>query len=292
MKGGAFELNLAVSMWSLHREAREGRLDTAGFLAWAASEGFGAVELLDVFWADPQREIADARRRMDDLGLRLAAYDATNDFAWPDAVQRAEQVSRVKRAIDTAVQLGGRVVRIFAGDVKQGVDWHQARGWVLESLRACVEYAGQAGVVLALENHGHLAGKAEQLLDLVHSVSSSYLRLSLDPANFALADERAVEAVRRLAHLAVHVHVKDVQEAADAGHGDAPVARSLEGRLFKLVAAGDGEVGWQEIIGELQKAGYSGCLSIEYEGPGDERTGVKRSRENLARFLQGSGPSV
>ena len=292
MNAGAFELRLAVSMWSLHREAREGRVDTAGFLAWAASEGFGAVELLDVFWADPLREVAEVRRRMDDLGLRLAAYDATNDFAWPDAAQRAEQVQRAKRAIDAAVQLGGRVVRIFAGDVKQGVDWQQARGWVLESLHACAEYAGQAGVLLALENHGHLAGKADQLLDWIHSVGSPHLRLNLDPANFARADESPAEAVRSLAHLAAHVHVKDVRELAEAESGEGPVVRSLQGRSFKLVAAGEGEADWQAIVGELQKAGYRGYLSIEYEGPGDERAGVRRSRDSLARFVQRGAPSV
>ncbi|MBE3597501.1 MAG: sugar phosphate isomerase/epimerase [Limnochordaceae bacterium] len=246
----------AVSMWSLHREAYAGRLDVAGFVRWAQGAGFGAVELLDVFWKDEPREVPEIRALVDQTGLVVAAYDATNDFAWPDAARRAEQVQRVRRAVDTAVRLAAPVVRVFSGDLKPDVRWEDARGWVIEGLRECAGYARQAGVVLALENHGKLAGRSEQLLDIVRSVNSPALRLNLDPSNFVLAHEDPLQAVRLLAGLAVHAHVK-----------------------------GGDEVPWQAVAEELRRAGFQGYLSIEFEGQGDERAGVEQVRRQMSSLM-------
>jgi sugar phosphate isomerase/epimerase len=50
--------------------------------------------------------------------------------------------------------MGAPVIRIFAGDVQKGTTEPQARQWCIEAIQRCCEYAGQRGVVLALENHG------------------------------------------------------------------------------------------------------------------------------------------
>ncbi|MDF2908795.1 MAG: hypothetical protein K0R34_4116, partial [Herbinix sp.] len=60
------------------------------------------------------------------------------------------------------------------------------------------------------------------------------------------------------------VHLKDIKKAVEAE--DYP---TIDGSIYQGVVLGKGDVPVSDIIDYLKENGYSGYLSIEYEGPGD-----------------------
>ncbi|MEW6047399.1 MAG: sugar phosphate isomerase/epimerase family protein [Bacillota bacterium] len=281
-------MQVAVSMWSLHREAQAGRIDTAGFVGWAADEGFAGVELLNLFWRDPGREVPEVRRLCEGLGVHVAAYDATNDFGILEPKARRAQLEQVRRDIDTAVSLGAPVLRVFAGGEHAKVRYEDVKRTIEESLAEVAAYAAQAGVVLALENHPGPAGRIRNMLDAIRFVNLAHMRVNLDPANFLLCDEDPREAAAQLADVVAHVHVKDLASLPGSAGAteEGTLLRSLAGRAYKGVVVGGGDVPWASVLGSLHARSYRGWLSIEYEGEGDARAGVIESRANLLAILR------
>jgi sugar phosphate isomerase/epimerase len=177
------------------------------------------------------------------------------------------------------VDFGAPVVRVFAGDIAEGITYDQARAWIVEGLRAAAEYAGQAGIRLALENHGHLAGRGEQVVNLINDVGHGALGANPDFGNFILVDELPVEAVRAAAPHALMAHAKDFRPSSEG-------FKSIAGRHFEGTVVGEGEVPVGTCLRELKDAGFTGWVSVEYEGTEDCFTAVPRSVANLRSLMR------
>lgn len=79
---------------------------------------------------------------------------------------------------------------------KAGVTLEQASQWILEAMAECAAFAREHGVVLALENHGLLAGKSSQVAEILASVGSPALKANIDTANWMRGSWRISSAVR------------------------------------------------------------------------------------------------
>ncbi len=275
-------MKIAVSMWSLHKLYQKRELDVFGFIDYVAGLGADGVELLDVFWKDPHSEPCKALDLVKSKGLEVAAYAIANNFVNPDASKRMAEVEKIKLGVDMALALETKVVRVFAGDLEPGIKFEDAKGWILEGLSEGARYAEQKGVVLALENHGLLAGKGAQVKEIIETVGSPGLRATIDTGNFLLVNERPVDAVRTLGTLAAHVHLKDMKKVGCCCVSESYAA--LDGSRYVGTVAGEGEVRIDEVVRLLEEAGYDGYLSIEFEGLGDPRDGTERSIEYLRRL--------
>ena len=139
--------------------------------------------------------------------------------------------------------------------------WVEARGWAIDGLKEVSEYAGERGVLLALENHGGITAKADQLLALVRGVDSPWLGVNLDTGNF---HEDVYESLEKAAPYAVAVQVKvEVKESGgEAREMDFP-------RLVRI----------------LRQAGYRGYVALEYEARPDPRTAVPRYLSKLREAI-------
>jgi len=282
-------MRIAASMWSLVSEARMGRLDAPAFVRYAAGIGVEGVELLDVFWRDQGREEPQALDALAETGLPVSAYAIGNDLVQPDPHERARQVRHILAGVDTARRLGTGLLRVFSGSAKEGASAEQGRRWIVEGLREGAAYAAAHGVILALENHGLFAGRADQVRGIVDEVGSAALRATIDTGNFLLVEQDPAVAARELASLAAYVHLKDFAPARDDDHPD-DVYTSLGGRRFAGRVIGDGAVRLDAVLGALRDAGYEGWLSIEYEGAGDARGGLERSVAAARLLVAGASP--
>ena len=81
--------------------------------------------------------------------------------------------------------------------------------WIVDGLSAGAEYAHQNGITLALENHGKMAGRSDQVKTIIEKVGSPGLRANLDTGNFLLVGQNPVDAANELADLIALVHLKD-----------------------------------------------------------------------------------
>lgn len=277
-------MRTCVSMWSLVRPIRAGELDTVGFVDYAAAVGARGVELLSIFWKDRDAELPLVRAALARHGLAVAAYDTSNDFSVPDPAARAVQVNKVKGDIDVALALGANTLRVFAGDVRPDTTFDTCLDWIVGGLAEVAAYAAERGVILALENHGKLAGRSEQVLEILRRVGSPALKVNIDTANFLLVDEDPNAAIRRVAAKTGHVHFKDFAPAPPDWTGFTYSA--LSGTRFVGVVAGTGKVDLTRAVADLRAAGYTGWLSIEYEGEGDVRAGTADSLKALQGALK------
>ncbi len=277
-------MKLGVSMWSVVHPVKEGVIDLPGFLDFAASQEVDGVELLDYFWKDKAAEIPQVKRQLKDLGLDLATYSIGNDFFQPDAEERAKQLAALKEGVDVANQLEVGCLRVFSGSAKPGYQLEDGLNWILEGLAEGAAYAEAHGVVLALENHGLMAGRSDQVRHIIETVNSPALRANLDTGNFLLVGQDPTDAARELKDLVALVHLKDFRHAGpeDTTH----VYTGLDGSKFTGAVVGEGQVDLSTIVGILREAGYTGWLSLEYEGGQDPITiGVPRSLAAAAKLL-------
>jgi sugar phosphate isomerase/epimerase len=269
-------------MWSLEKEAFAGRLTAVDFVRFAGTLGIAAVELLDCFWQDEARELPEVKAAAGE-GLAIGAYAIGNDFVAPDAGERLRQVDYVKHGVDVAAALGTRILRVFSGNAREGIPFATARQWIVEGLAHAAAYAEGRGVVLALENHGLFAGRSDQVAGILDEVASPALKATMDTANFLLVGEEPHVAVAALAGRAAHVHLKDFKRV-DPDYAGPSFASTGTDRYVGTVL-GEGDVRLAAVFDSLRRAGFDGVLSLEYEGTGDAREGVRRSLANLKAML-------
>ncbi|MBB3111203.1 sugar phosphate isomerase/epimerase [Paenibacillus phyllosphaerae] len=271
-------MKTSLSIWSCHSKLFSGEWSNADFIAFAQESGAEGVELLSMFWK-PESDIPAVEAALAQSGLKLACFGACNNLAEPDDGKRREQVEDILRSVDAAVHFGAKVVRVFAGDVREGLTIEAARAWIIDGLKEAANYAESKGIVLSLENHGRLAGKGTQVLGIIEDVGSPALRSTYDMGNFLLVDENPVTAYEQLTGRITHVHVKDFKELSESDAAAYPgnVYKSDSGRPFIGVVPGDGNVIVADRLAALRSSGYDGWLTVEYEGDEDQQEGSRRA---------------
>lgn len=280
-------MKLGVSMWSYVAAWNRGEMDIPGFILEAKKIGAEGVELLDFFWKDWEGELPAVERALAETGLPVGVYSVANNFALPDPADRAAQIQVVKDGMDNAVHFGAAVVRVFAGNPQPDIGLSDAFDWIVRSFQEVVGYAQEKGVTLALENHGALAGRSEQVALILEAVGSPALGANPDTGNFLLVHDTPHDAVARLAARAAMVHFKDFQLMPDNYSG--PAYTAVDGLKFAGTAIGEGDVALADCLASLRVAGFGGWVNVEYEAPEDPLTGVARSVANARRLLEAAG---
>ncbi len=102
-----------------------------------------------------------------------AVYSIGNDFFQPDPEERALQVKAMLEAVDVANALEVGLMRVFSGNAKEGYSLEDGLEWIVDGLIKSAQYASRHGVVLALENHGLMAGRSDQVRGIIDAVGIS-----------------------------------------------------------------------------------------------------------------------
>ncbi len=198
-----------------------------------------------------------------------------NNFTGDDV---AEEVARVKRAIEIAAGVGGRYLRIFAGFASDRDLTRERFRRMLGALREVAGYGAQLGVLVLVETHGGVAGPGAPLpyfatastrFDTWEELLDTGVKILYDPANLAAVGVEPLGFFRRFAEHIRVVHWKDFRRIPDGG--------------LEPIAAGDGG-GLLDVPALLEMlCGFDGPLLIEYELPADVGDGLRRSLEYLHR---------
>ena len=280
-------MKLGLSMYSYNAAYQRGQLDIPNFIQEAKRLGVQGVELLDFFWRDPASELPDVRAALQNTGLPVGVYSVANNFVKGSEAARAGEVQKITSGVDYAVQFGAKVVRVFAGDITPDYTYEQCLLWIVAGLKEASEYAYGQGVTLALENHGRLAGRSEQVQTILNAVASPALKANPDTGNFLLVHQASHLEVAALATRAAMVHFKDFRVVPDNYTGFAYVG--TEGLKFAGTAIGEGEVDLPDCVQSLREAGFDGWLNIEYEGEEDPFSAVSRSVDYTRQLLERLG---
>jgi len=251
-------IKIGCAAYSYRDYIKDGRMGYEDFLEEAYRLGLDGVELT-LYWL-PTKDasyLKKLKRQALFRGLPVSCVGISTNFCIPEASEREGMTKAVEEWLDIANKLGAPCLRVFGGNVPGGYTEMEATEWVIDALKSCVSYAEDKCVVLALENHGGVTAKANDVIKIVKGVGSPWLRVNLDLGNYR---ESTYEQIAETVPYAVHIHAK-------------------------ISVAGDRELDYQRIKEILEAGGYNGFLSIEYEEKEDPKIGVPRFANYLLKLF-------
>ncbi len=251
-------MKVGSTAYSYRKYLSSGEMTLEGFLDKAVEIGLDCVDLTSYYFPTTDDEYLNHIKKYTFLnGLDITGTAVGNRFTHPESEKRAEAVQMVKKWVDHSVTLGAPCIRVFAGGVPEGHTFEDALKWTAECLEECLEYAKPRGVIVGLENHGGITATAEQVMSILEAVGGSYLEerwlgTLLDLGNYRGDPYGNIEMA---APYAVATHSKTDIYVEGVGKQDAD---------------------FEQITKILHKAGYKGCLSIEYEGAEEPMTAMPK----------------
>jgi sugar phosphate isomerase/epimerase len=252
-------IKIGCAAYSYKDYLEGGKMSYENFIEEAYSIGLDGVEIT-LYWL-PSKEpqyFRKLKRLALSLGLVVSCTGISTDFCNPDPMERERTIGMVKEGLNIARELGAPVLRVFGGYVPKSFSEEHVIQWVIEALKKCVNYAEESGVVIALENHGGITARADNVVRIVEDVGSPWFRVNLDLGNYT---ESTYEDIAKTVPYAIHIH-------------------------GKTMISGDGEVDYDKVKKILEDKGYNGFISIEYEEDKDPRIEVPKFAKHLLSLFR------
>ncbi|MCL2107657.1 MAG: sugar phosphate isomerase/epimerase [Oscillospiraceae bacterium] len=286
-------MRISVSSWSFQQLLAAGKINQLDMIKRAKALGFQAIEYIDIQPMEGLgvRETAELlREESEKCRLPIIAYTVAADFL--RAASAEAEALRLYEQVEIAKILGAGILRHDASN-GFGAPENATRGFaqalprLAEGSRLVTEYAAARGIVTTVENHGYFCQDSLRLSALVEAVGHPNFGALVDFGNFLCADENPAQAVGNLAPYTRHVHAKDFH--VKSGMADDPGEgwfRSRGGNYLRGAVIGHGEVPLRQCLGILKRAGWDGCVSIEFEGVEDCETALRIGLYNLKKAIQ------
>jgi len=191
------------------------------------------------------------RRLLSEYRLGLSAIAAHSSLLAKTPEAHAENMARLKDAVDLAVELaqgeGPPAVNTTPGGSSD--KWEDVCDFLAERTMELVEYAKKSGVVIAMEPHvGAAIDTPEKMLQLLDLVNSPALKVNFDISHFDIMGFTIEETVAALAQHTEHTHVKDQR-----------------GRYpnYEFLIPGEGDFDYVRYLKAMQEHGYDKFISVE-----------------------------
>jgi predicted hexulose-6-phosphate isomerase len=233
----------------------EERLAAAGqagydFIEISIDESDGRLSRLD--W--PTSERAELRRSMANTGVRIMTMCLSGHRKYPlgshspELRQQGQEI--LHKAIDFAGDLGLRVVQVMGYDVFYETSDEETGTNFIEGLRLGARWAGQAGVMLGLENlDTPFVENLSKAMTIIREIDSPWLRLYPDIGNLAAAGCYPPDELNLAKGQLLGVHVKDA------------LPKIIRGVPFQK-----GIVPFRETFQTLAQLGFWGLIGVEIWG--------------------------
>ena len=263
------------SAWSWDR--RLGATADAGYSFAEISVDPSDERLARLNW--PKGAKADLRNAVAASGVPILSMCLSAHRQYPlgsrVVATRERGLEIMRRAIDFSVDVGVRIVQVPGYDVfdEQPGDAGTVARYI-DGLHQAVEWASQAGVMLAIENADvPMTESIIACLAIVRQIDSVWFQIYPDMANGAGA---GYDPVTELAHCAGHlvaVHVKDC------------LPGTIRGVPFK-----EGIVPFDEVFRVLAGLNFRGPLTVEMwadmDRTGDPAAATRAARQFVAELIE------
>jgi sugar phosphate isomerase/epimerase len=260
---GRLRLSIAAYSYRKYLDLKKKEMTLADFIDASAGMGLDAVELTAYYFPETTPEyLAALKGRATRLGLDVSGTAVGNDFCVADPDKLRAQIDSVKQWVEHTSRLGGKTIRIFAGNLPRGDTEEKARARCIEAIQEACAHAGKYGIYLALENHGGITATIDQTLTLVRAVKHDWFGVNFDTGNFHSADPYA--DLERLAPYAVVCQIKTEIKRAGMPKEEADLKRLTD---------------------ILRRANFRGYVALEYEAEEDPKTAVPRVIESLKKLM-------
>jgi L-ribulose-5-phosphate 3-epimerase len=154
------------------------------------------------------------------------------------------------KAVDFAGDIGLRVVQVMGYDVFYETGDEQTASNFIEGLYKGAQYAGQAGVMLGLENlDTPFVENLSKGLEIIGTINSPWLQLYPDIGNLAAAGYYPPDELLLAKNRVLGIHVKDALP-----------------KIIRGVPFGEGIVPFRDTFRILAETGFWGLLGVEIWG--------------------------
>ncbi|MCE5325236.1 MAG: sugar phosphate isomerase/epimerase [Planctomycetaceae bacterium] len=274
-------MKTAVSSYSFSQYLGRGK-DLLWAVETAAELGFEGIEFTGLGGEAPEDLAAGLKDACAAFGLPIVSYTVGANLL--DKTPAA--IEGVKRELQIAAILGAPVLRHDAAwrgpeDSKDEAAFDAVLPQLAEACREITQFAAELGIRTCVENHGYFVQDSVRCAKLARAVGDRNFGWLIDIGNFLCADDDPVVATKRMAPFVVHVHAKDFRVTPAAGSAGKGGLRSRGGALLEGTAVGEGSVDVPACMAALKAVGYSGFVSIEYEGSDDCLKGLAAGLKNL-----------
>ena len=238
----------SVMLWTLKGSFEEK-------LQIVAKAGLQSVELVaeHIKWSDT--EVARMKKAAGSFGLGMDTIIATPDWkkrpvSMVDPAQRDNFLTDVRSAISWAQKLEVPQIILMSGDDIPGRTHEEQYASMLEGAKRAGELAAKAGVTLIVEplnakvdHKGFFLTNCVEGLKLVKETDNPHVRLLFDIYHEQVQLGNVIRTITEAAPYTSVFHVAD-----NPGRHD----------------PGTGEINWPKVYQAIQKAGYSGYITMEY----------------------------
>lgn len=282
-------MKLAIDSYCYHRYFGEwysslqtdpgSRMTVWDFLERAHALGVTGVSLEACFLPDVDDAfVSQLRDRLTQYGLEpVWAWGHPNGFG---SGANPENAADLIAHLDIARRAGAKVMRICAGGRRtRPASWPEHKAALIPILQRLLPYAEGQGVVMAVENHIDLL--ADEMVELMKTIDSPWLRVCLDTANNLRMLEEPLVVAEKLAPFVAATDIKDVTSTR---------GNPRDFANWPSVPLGNGLINISEALNLLRKANYQGLLALEidYLDPrydGDEENAIGVSIDYLRSLL-------
>lgn len=264
---GRQNLKTSLNAYSFNKALSEGSMSMDELLEFCSETGFEAVDITAYYFpgypeVPSDAYLYDVKRKAFRLGLEISGTGVRNDFTHTDKGKREESIQLVKDWVLAAEKIGAPVLRVFAGHQDHaGHSWEEVAEWMIEDLKACVDFGKQHGVMIGLQNHNGFLKTAAQVKRIIDAVDDEWFGLILDIGSYRRGN--AFQEISDTISYAVSWQLKEKMFV-----NDQEVETDIS-RLIKIIKSSD----------------YKGYIPIETLGPGDAKQKVKAMFDRVKRAL-------
>lgn len=253
----------------------QGRLADMDMLQAIEDMGYDGVELPSRRLLDRPGRLKAYRAYLADSPLCVTCVDGGCNLVGPDKAAREAGRDALRAAIDAAVLLRSPLVLAAGSRLSGSITAGDGRRMIIEGLNACLPFASEAGVSLAIENFAvapTLQCAARHCAEILDAVPG--LRFIFDAGNFYFCGEEPLDNIPRLGPKTCYLHLKDWVKSG------APQIADVAGAPL-----GAGFIPNEEIVRRFLHAGQVECFSVEIEGPGNKLERAEKEIETVRQWL-------
>ncbi len=226
--------------------------------------------------------ISNAKRDLENRGLRIASFSGTFNMAHPDADYREEYLKRFTTACQACRDLGGLIVALCTGtrdphDMWKGHPENESpQAWMTmrNTVAAALDIADRYDLTLAFEPEiNNIVDSAEKARRLMDEMGHARLKVILDPVN--LCDEPSRDRRNAVLETAVQLLGRDIVVAH---------AKDVLTHARPRSAGGSSRIDYRNYFRRLKEIGFTGPLLI-HSVPEDQLAATIAFLQDVARHV-------
>lgn len=255
--GNKSRVKIGLNFYSFNNPLRKGELTISDVIDYAASIDMECVDITGYYFPGyPQVPTDDYVYQVKRCAFRnaidISGVGVKNDFTYPEAAKRKDEIQLVKDWIVIGAKLGAKTIRVFSGaNVPEGYTWDETAKWVAEATDECAEFGKQYGVMVAIQNHDDFLKTAEDVNRFLALCKSDNVGLMLDIGCFRAVDPYV--EIEKVIHHAITWQIKE--------------------NVF--VNRVETKTDVRKLMELIQRKKYRGYLPIEILGSGNEKERLK-----------------